>query len=119
MSSITERFLAGLADLAELAEVRAKTREQSERAKSQEDLGVEPVSTQGRKEKESRRVPTRVFANSPANPANSANSPALAYLDNASRGPCINCGQPVTRLGTTHGFRNGFGDLVHLHCPER
>jgi hypothetical protein len=24
----------------------------------------------------------------------------------------------VTRNGQTHAFRNGFGDLVHLQCPE-
>ena len=41
-----------------------------------------------------------------------------AYFANTSRGPCIRCGQPVTRLGITHGFRNGFGDLVHLRCPS-
>jgi TubC N-terminal docking domain len=32
----------------------------------------------------------------------------------SSRGPCVNCGEPVT---WANGLRNSFGQLVHLTCP--
>jgi hypothetical protein len=33
----------------------------------------------------------------------------------SARGPCVNCGAPVT---WTNGLRNWFGELVHLRCPD-
>jgi hypothetical protein len=80
-----------------------------------------PGCTEEEKEKESQRDRDEFCETAIAKPAKAAKGGALAdvvaYIENASRGPCIRCGGPVTRLGPTHGFRNGFGDLVHLRCP--
>jgi hypothetical protein len=66
-----------------------------------------------------RRQPIAEPATTADHPLHPALADVLAYIaGDVSRGPCVRCGQPVTRrLGETHGFRNGFGELRHLTCP--
>jgi hypothetical protein len=69
------------------------------------------------------------IATSARNPADSLDSGVATRLrhaatamildaQTASRGPCVWCGKPVTRIGPNQGFRNAYLELVHLRCPS-
>jgi hypothetical protein len=113
MSTFTNRWLAGVAEVAEVADQPAKTHEDAQASESQYALGVDALCTAKKEGNESQIV----LRENPATPATFATRPP--HSDVPTKGPCWKCGEPVHWIGPLEGIVNWLGQAIHLRCPDR